>query len=169
MPEITVIKRDHTGKQVWRYTGEIIDSGANSVCLQARFNRDYADIGVLVFERGDLMTEWFYRDRWYNIFKVQDGDGERLKGYYCNITRPAEITAQTVAADDLALDVVVNPSGEITVLDEDEFAAIDIPDADRRAALDAVAQLRQAVQNRVPPFDALGSSHDRRADQTPES
>ena len=148
----TVIKRDHQGGFVWQYEGEVVDSGADFVCIQARFNRDKADIGVMVFMRDDLMTEWFYADRWYNVFKVQDDSGERLKGYYCNITRPAEITEATIAADDLALDVFVNPEGDITLLDEDEFAKLPLSDADRQAALESVEEIRMLVKTRTAPF-----------------
>ena len=148
----TIIKRDHQGGFVWQYEGEVVGRGANFICIQARFNRDKADIGVMVFRRDDLMTEWFYTDRWYNVFKVQDASGERLKGYYCNITRPAEITDETIAADDLALDVFVSPEGEITLLDEDEFAELPLNADERHAARDAVEEIRMLVKTSTAPF-----------------
>ncbi|MEQ8672194.1 MAG: DUF402 domain-containing protein [Aggregatilineales bacterium] len=148
----TVIKRDHQGGFVWQYEGEVVERGAKFICIQARFNRDIADIGVMVFRRDDLMTEWFYADRWYNVFKVQDASGERLKGYYCNVTRPAEITDETIAADDLALDVFVSPAGEIILLDEDEFAELPLNDNERQAALDAVEKIRTLVKMNTAPF-----------------
>ncbi len=153
--QIAVIKRDHKGAFVWEYLGIIIARDESFVCIEARFNRDKADIGVIVFERDDLMTEWFYNDRWYNVFKVQSTDGKHLKGYYCNITRPAEITADTVAADDLALDVFVSPKGEVTLLDEDEFASLNITEEERHNALDAVQEIRELVRVQAVPFDDL--------------
>ena len=108
---------------------------------------------VMVFRRGDVMTEWFYDDRWYNVFKVEDDTGERLKGYYCNITRPAEISESTIAADDLALDVFVSPEGEITLLDEDDFAALPLTDEERQSAREAVEQIRTLLSKRESPFD----------------
>ncbi len=54
---------------------------------------------------------------------------------------PATITDAAVSSDDLALDVWVSPQGEATVLDEDEFAALPLPPADRTAARAALAQL----------------------------
>ncbi|NDJ59617.1 MAG: DUF402 domain-containing protein [Chloroflexi bacterium] len=153
---ITVIKRDHRGQYQWDYSGHVIARGPRWVCLQARFNRADYDAGYVVFQRDDLFTEWFYSDRWYNIFKLQAVADGRLKGWYCNITRPATITADQVSADDLALDVFVRPSGEILLLDEDEFAALDLPDAERQAAWAAVGALRAAVAARTPPFDLIG-------------
>ena len=89
----------------------------------------------------DSDLETFYRDRWYNVFAVYDRDDGVLKGWYCNVTRPATITDAAVSSDDLALDVWVSPAGDVTVLDEDEFAALPLPPADRTAARAALAQL----------------------------
>lgn len=155
MGEITVKKLNHRGEQVWQYAGEEVARGETWVCVQARFNRSDVDAGVVVFRRGDLMTEWFYTDRWYNVFRLQDVDDGRLKGWYCNITRPAVLTATTVAADDLALDVFVSPSGELTLMDEDEFAALDLSPDDQAAVWSAVDALREAVASRQPPFDEI--------------
>jgi uncharacterized protein len=149
---VTVYKRDHRGRPVWSYTGTLVDTGYRWVCLQADFQRDAVDIGVMVFERGDRMTEWFYSDRYYNVFRVQHGYSLRLKGWYCNITRPAEITPHSVASDDLALDVFVSPDGKITLLDEDEFAALPLPPDERVAALQAVESIQRLAALHEYPF-----------------
>lgn len=155
MASITVYKRDHHGQRVWSYEGEVVARGDGWVCLRAPFNRDDHDAGYVVFRHGDIFTEWFFADRGYNIFRLQDVDSGDLKGWYCNVTRPAHITDTEVEADDLALDVFVTPSGDILVLDEDEFAALDLSDEERAAALSAVAALRAEVSARRPPFDEI--------------
>jgi uncharacterized protein len=154
-----VIKRDHTGNTIFSYECERIDGGVDWVCLQAHFEMDSVDLsGSLQLCRGDLMTEWFYADRYYNIFQIQNPDTLSIKGWYCNITRPAEIVNGTVVADDLALDMLVDPDGVITLLDKEEFNALDLPQADRCAALDAVVTLRDRIQNRQPPFDRIADA-----------
>ncbi|MCK6578275.1 MAG: DUF402 domain-containing protein [Anaerolineae bacterium] len=154
MSAITVIKRDHTGRAVWQYQGEVTARGATWVCLQARFHRDDLDAGYMVFRRGDLFTEWFYSDRWYNVFRIEDVDDGALKGWYCNITRPAYIADGEIAADDLALDVFVSPSGEIRLLDEGEFHALPLSADDQAQAWAAVETIRTLVRAAVPPFSA---------------
>ncbi|MCA9902374.1 MAG: DUF402 domain-containing protein, partial [Anaerolineae bacterium] len=57
-----------------------------------------------------------------------------------------------VHADDLALDVFVSPRGAVHVLDEDEFAALDLTASERQAAFSAVAALRQAANERSGAF-----------------
>jgi hypothetical protein len=150
---ITVYKHDHTGRPVWSYTGEAVERGATWVKLRARFNRDDYDAGYVVFGRGDLFIEWFYSDRPYNIFKMYGARDGQLKGWYCNVTRPATLTDDEIHADDLALDVFVSPDGTITVLDEDEFAALDLSDDERRLALDAAETLKRLAGAGEPPFD----------------
>jgi protein associated with RNAse G/E len=152
MSRITVYKCDHNGAVVWQYPAIIASSGPTWVCLTASFDRDEADLGFVVFRRGDVFTEWFYTDRWYNIFRIKDGITGQLKGWYCNITRPAVITADSVRADDLALDVFVMPNGNLILLDELEFDTLDLPAAERINALRAVETIRHAVSTRTPPF-----------------
>ena len=152
---ITVIKNDHTGREVWRYAGRVLARGATWVTLEAHFNRSDVETGYHTFRQGDRFVEWFYSDRWYNVFAMHDVDDDRLKGWYCNITRPAELLPDVIRADDLALDVFVSPQGDVTVLDRDEFAALPLDDATRAGAERGLAALQARIAARRPPFDAL--------------
>lgn len=155
MSEIVVHKFNHSGQLVTKYDGAVLDSGPHWVCLRAIFQRADVDLGFVKFRQGDVFIEWFYDDRWYNIFQVQDGESSRIKGWYCNITRPAELHKEMIRADDLALDVFVRPSGQVILLDEDEFSALELPTEERMAALRAVEMIRRAVTEREAPFDRI--------------
>ena len=87
--DIVVRKLDHEGREVFRYEGRVLRRGERYVCLRAVFRFDEVDLGCVTFKRGDVFTEWFYSDRWYNVFRIEDGASGALKGWYCNITRPA--------------------------------------------------------------------------------
>jgi uncharacterized protein len=152
MAPIRVEKRTHTGALAFAYEGDVIERSSTHVCLVATFRRNDVDAGYIIFRKGDTMTEWFFTDRWFNIFHLQDVISGKLKGWYCNITRPALIDDALVAADDLALDVFVSPQGDIQLLDEDEFAALDIDAGTRAAALAAVDALTALVNGRVGTF-----------------
>ncbi len=155
---ITVIKNDHTGREVWRYTGRVLERSATWVRLEARFNRPHdLHTPYHVFRRGDRFVEWFFSDRWYNIFEMHDVDDDRLTGWYCNIARPARLEEAAVYADDLALDVFIAPDGTITVLDEDEFAALPLDEDTRARARQALQELQALVTDRQPPFDVIRS------------
>jgi len=155
---ITVIKNDYRGCEVWRYTGRVLERGATWVRLEARFNRPHdLHTAYHTFRRGDRFVEWFFSDRWYNIFEMHDVDDDRLTGWYCNITRPARLEEAAIYADDLALDVFIAPDGTITVLDEDEFAALSLDETTRAQAQQALRELQEMVAARRPPFDAIPS------------
>jgi len=147
----TVVKLDHTGREVWHYEARVLERGPNHVRLEAFFDRDDMELGYTVFKRGDRFVETYYDDRWYNVFAVYDRDDGGLMGWYCNICRPAVISETAVRFEDLALDVWVSPSGEALVLDEDEFAALPIPAHERPIALQALATvLSLAKSDRLP-------------------
>jgi protein associated with RNAse G/E len=157
MHRVTVIKNDHTGREVWRYQGRVLRREDSLVVLEARFDHDEVDVGPVTFRRGDSFVERFYSDRWYNIFEVHDANDGHLKGWYCNIARPAALLPDEIRADDLGLDVFVHPDGRTLTLDQDEFDALPLDEGERRAALDGLAELRRLIQERCPPFDALPS------------
>ncbi len=149
--DFTVYKLDHTGREVWQYPARLLERGRGYIRLEAFFNRDDVDLGYTVFKRGDRFIETFYAERWYNVFAVHDSDDGALKGWYCNVCRPAAISEAAVRCDDLALDVWVSPAGEVTVLDEDEFAALPLAKDERRSALEALQSLlADADSGRLP-------------------
>ena len=148
---ITVLKLDHHGRELWRYPARVLARDAHSIRLEGFFNRDDTPVGPTTFKRGDRLVETFYSDRWYNVFAVYDRDDAALKGWYCNVTRPATISDDTVSSDDLALDVWVSTDGAVTVLDEDEFAALELSDDEQEAAWLALAEIIELARNgRLP-------------------
>jgi hypothetical protein len=152
MPDaITVYKLDYAGREVWQYPARLLAREADSIRLEAFFNRDDMALGYATFRRGDRFIETFYDDRWYNVFAVYDREDGTLKGWYCNVSRPAQISPTAVRCDDLALDVWAAPNAAPLVLDEDEFAALPLNDDDRRQALAALQTLLAEAQNdRLP-------------------
>jgi predicted RNA-binding protein associated with RNAse of E/G family len=155
MAVVTVRKLNPAGESVFAYAGEVVERTENVLCLRARWERPALDLGYVVFETGDLFTEWFFADRWYNVFEIHGAPG--LKGWYCNITTPAHLLPDSVESRDLLLDLWVGPEGDCRVLDEDEFAACATLDATARvAALQALDDLRALVARRMGPFHVLG-------------
>jgi predicted RNA-binding protein associated with RNAse of E/G family len=152
MDHITVRKLDHNGHEVISYPGDVLQRSTDAIVLRAVWDGEPVDLGFVVLELGDRWTETFYSDRWYNILEIRASEG-RLKGWYCNVTRPAQITRDEVAAEDLALDLWVEPDGSMQVLDEDEFAELDLSPEEREAAQEALRLLRAMVAQEVPPFD----------------
>ncbi len=148
---IKVFKLDPAGEVTWEYEGYVLTREANAVVLEAFFNRPdmpFMDVGL---KEHDRFIETFYTDRWYNIFEIYDRDDKSLKGWYCNIGRPAVLTEGAISYVDLALDLWVSANGKQTVLDEDEFSLLDLDPEDRQQALVALADLQHVFKTKQPP------------------
>jgi protein associated with RNAse G/E len=151
---ITVFKRNLAGKVTWQYSGSILRRGQNFVLLEARFNLPDTPFLDTFLKKNDLFMEIFYTDRWYNIFELHDRDDSRLKGWYCNVGKPAVLEAgDRLSYVDLALDLWVAPDGMQTVLDEDEFAALDLDIGTRQKARAALEELQKLfAEHKNPDF-----------------
>jgi predicted RNA-binding protein associated with RNAse of E/G family len=140
---MTVIKRDVSGREMVRYSAHVLRRGPNFVVLEARFNRPEVAILVTILEKDDRFVEIYYTNRWYNIFAIHDRDDDHLKGWYCNVGRPAVFeSANRLSYVDLALDLWVSPDSSQAVLDENEFAALDLDTHTRDQARAALKELR---------------------------
>jgi predicted RNA-binding protein associated with RNAse of E/G family len=150
---VTVRKLDAKGAEVFRYSGQLIRRTETSLVLEAIFDMEEREFHGLIFRRGDRFVETHYSDRWYNVLAVHDVDTGNLKGWYCNISRPAIINGATLSAEDLALDLVVLPNGSQFVLDEDEFAALGLGSEDTAMARAALNELQQYAAALDGPFE----------------
>jgi len=151
MPGMSVLKLDLSGQVTWRYTGRLLRRTAHSLVLEAFFDREDMPLLDLVLKQGDRFVETYYDDRRYNILEIHDRDGLQFKGWYCNLSRPARLTPDTVSWVDLALDLWVWPDGRTTLLDQDEFDALVLDPAEREHVKIAVLELEQRFRNRRPP------------------
>lgn len=149
---VTVVKLNTAGEARIQYEGEIVRRLEHGVVIQAYWKRATTDLGYVRFELGDCFTEYYYSDRWYNIFDIADATGQR-KGWYCNIAQPASIFDERIEQVDLLLDVWVDPSGTPLVLDEDEFEADQVMSAVvRQGALDGLHELLEMIEAQREPF-----------------
>ena len=152
---IVIKKLNLAHELMWSYTGHVIDRTPTRIKLEARFNRETTDFGYAVFEKNDRFVEWFFADRWYNIFEVHSVQDDHLKGWYCNIVQPALFQDGEIAQVDLALDVWISSDGTPLILDEDEFAALNLDAPTHTRARQAMIELLGLMQRRVSPFDQI--------------
>lgn len=148
---VLVLKLNPQGKEMWRYEGDVLERTPDSLTLEALFDRDDRPFMDTTLKRGDRFVEKYYSARWYNIFAIYDRDDGALKGWYCNVTQPAVWTDGRVEYVDLFLDLWVSAGGTQTVLDEDEFAAADLPEDLRQSARRGLAELQDWFKAKRPP------------------
>lgn len=152
---LTIKKLNLNHELLIAYDGEVLERTTDAIVLEARFSRETMDLGYAVLEHHDRFVEHFYADRWYNIFEIHSVHDDHLKGWYCNIVKPAAFGAETVEQVDLALDLWINPDGSYQVLDRDEFEALNLDQTTRLRAQQAVAELIYMLYHRAAPFTAI--------------
>ncbi len=146
-----VLKKNLAGEVTWQYEGAALRRDETSVTIEAFFNRDDLPLMDVTLKRGDRFVETFYSDKWYNIFEIYDRDDGRLKGWYCNISKPAVIEDDAVSYVDLALDLWVSADGKQTVLDEDELEELGLMEELKSKAIAGLRELERYFESKNPP------------------
>ncbi len=149
---IKVQKKNPAGQLMYEYEGEVVRHEEHSIVLKALFDRADMPFMDVVFKTGDFFVEYYYTDRWYNIFTITDREDGKVKGWYCNVGMPAVIEDGVVSYVDLALDLWVSTSGKQTVLDEDEFEKLGLDVELRTSALRGLNELKALFKNNNPSF-----------------
>ncbi|GLP72334.1 hypothetical protein TUSST3_89520 [Streptomyces sp. TUS-ST3] len=139
------------GRTKIRYEAELLGDDGTRVTVRAPWaGEGVRDFGFVRFEPGDVFTEHYWRDRWYAVKEVRTADGT-LKGWYCDITRPATLDGPELVVEDLDLDLWVSADGtEVLRLDEDEFEESGLRESDPEAASAAWAALIELEQRTQP-------------------
>ncbi|MGB8942230.1 MAG: DUF402 domain-containing protein [Streptomyces sp.] len=137
--EVVLMK---AGRTKIRYPAEVVADDGTVVTVRAPWAADgIRDFGFVRFEPGDVFTEHYWRDRWYAVKEVRTSTGV-LKGWYCDVTRPAVRDGSTLTVEDLDLDLWCSADGRtILRLDEDEFAESGLAERDPEAASRALSAL----------------------------
>ena len=148
--KIKVQKKNPEGEITYQYEGVLLKRDENSITLEALFDRQDTPFMDTVLKKGDRFVEHYYTDRWYNIFAVYDRDGGMLKGWYCNVGKPAVIEDGILSYVDLALDLWVSLDGKQTVLDEDEFKALELDEELKAGALKGLDELKELFLSKKP-------------------
>lgn len=70
--------------------------------------------------RGTYSHEYYWTDRWYNVFRFHQPD-HKFMFYYCNINLPPVVEENILTYTDLDIDIIIRPGKDPEVLDMDEF------------------------------------------------
>ena len=76
--------------------------------------------GHNLIDRGCTAVWLILSGEWFDLGAIYDHD-RKLRGYYCDITTPAERTPDGYRTMDLMLDLCILPDKTVVCLDEDEF------------------------------------------------
>ena len=154
---VEVRANKYDGRVHRRWPARVARREGPLVVLDAVFEEEIRHplLGTIV--RGTISTEYYWTDRWYNVFRFLEPSGA-LRNFYCNVNSPAEYDGETLTFTDFDIDVLVRPDFSFTILDEDEFAVnaarFDYPSEIFRRVREALAELVALIEARDFPFDA---------------
>jgi protein associated with RNAse G/E len=156
--EITVISRkyDLSIRRTWKC--DLVGRSGPLIELIGAFAEEveHPDLGLI--KKGTLSHEYFWLDRWFNVFRFQE-PGHTLRNFYCNLNMPPQFDGETLDYVDLEIDLLLWPDGRVITLDEDEFAEnavkyeysiIVIQNVDS-----ALIELRALISARQFPFNTV--------------
>jgi protein associated with RNAse G/E len=154
--QILVRTYKYDGKEHRSWHAKVVNSDFPLLVLDAAFeeNIDHALLGRIA--SGTISTEYYWLDRWYNVFRFSDPD-QQLISFYCNINLPPTFDGQVLKYIDLDIDVLVQPDLSYEVLDLDDFEAnaqlYSYPTEIRDNAHRALVDLIQLVDEGSFPFE----------------
>lgn len=114
--------------QVYKYDGvlhrtwpaQLLRQDGSLIVLDARFPEEVVHDLLGTIAGGTHSLEYYWLDRWYNVFRFAQPDGS-LRNFYCNVNVPAKFDGETLSYVDLDLDILVNPDFSYQVLDVEDF------------------------------------------------
>jgi protein associated with RNAse G/E len=150
---VRVLKYDGAEHRRWRATLSWRDESL--LVLDAQFEDEVEHNLLGRIGRGTRTIEYYWLDRWYNVFRFLETDGS-TKLFYCNLNMPPVLSDGTLTYIDLDIDILVQPDFSYQVLDLDEFEAnaarFEYPEQVKAEAHAAVDELIALIETRQYPF-----------------
>ncbi len=148
--------RKYDGSEHRRWPARVAKIDGPLLVLDAVFDEEIHHDLLGTISAGTLSTEYYWLDRWYNVFRFA-GAGGQLRNFYCNVNQPPSFDGRVLSYIDLDIDVLVAPDLTYQILDLDDFEANarrysynqDVVTNAHRA-LDALTTL---IETRAFPFD----------------
>ncbi|MCA1606815.1 MAG: DUF402 domain-containing protein, partial [Acidobacteria bacterium] len=136
---------------------ELVTRDGSLIVLDATFSDEIIHDLLGTIAIGTHSLEYYWLDRWYNIFRFAQPDG-KLRNYYCNVNLPPTFDGEILSYVDLDLDILVEPDFSYRVLDVEDFAtsaerylySVEVQAKAHRA----VEELESMIQMRAFPFDS---------------
>jgi protein associated with RNAse G/E len=154
--KILVTVRKHDGREHRRWRARVAKYEGSLLILDAVFEEEIKHDLLGTIALGTVSTEYYWLDRWYNVFRFTDNNG-KLKSFYCNVNQPPSFDGRVLSYIDLDIDVLVAPDLTYKILDLDDFEAnaraYAYPEDVQANAHGALKELTQLIEARAFPFN----------------
>jgi protein associated with RNAse G/E len=157
--EITVRAFKYGGAEHRSWKARVARQQGSLLILDAEFEIDVTHESLGRVPRGTRTVEYYWFDRWYNVFKFLNDAGDAHL-YYCNINMPPTFANDRLSYLDLDIDVLVHADLSYQVLDLEEFQVNAIrfsySSEVKSRAHAAVDEVISMIESRHFPFDGVG-------------
>lgn len=151
---VQVLKYDGTAHRRWR--AHLIERRRELLILDAAFEEEVSHAQLGLIRRGTVSIEYYWLDRWYNVFRFLEPD-RSVRNFYCNVNMPPKLDGSLLSYVDLDIDILVAPDLSYQILDMEEFEL----NAERygysqevlSGAHRALDELEALIRTRAFPFD----------------
>lgn len=155
---ITINSRKFDGKIHRSWQVEYIERGDSLITFVGEFEQEVKHSHLGVIRRGTVSYEFYWLDRWYNIFRFHEPDGN-LRNFYCNINMPPTFEDGILNYVDLDIDILVWKDYSFEILDIDEFkensVKFDYSQEIHNQVNKSVEELKNMIENKLFPFDVF--------------
>ena len=155
--EITIKTLKYDGMPHRSWKAELIERDGDLLVFKGVFDQEvvHPDLGTI--GKGTVSYEYYWLDRWYNVFRFHEPDGA-FRNYYCNINMPPKFEDDVLSYIDLDIDILVF-DGAIEILDEQEFAenssTYNYPANIIKHVHEAVDELLTMIDQEIFPFSEI--------------
>ena len=154
--ETIINSRKFDGSIHRSWKADLTEAGSDFLKFVGVFDREVVHQHLGIIRRGTVSYEYYWLDRWYNIFEFHEPEGD-LRNFYCNINLPPKFKDNFLDYIDLDIDVLVWKDLSFEVLDLDDFAENSMkysyPEDIIEKALINVEEIKKRIKKRQFPFD----------------
>jgi protein associated with RNAse G/E len=117
---VTINSRKFDNKIHRSWKAELIEQNDSLLIFVGEFEKEVKHSHLGVIRRGTISYEYYWLDRWYNIFRFHEPGGA-LRNFYCNINMPPQFENDVLDYVDLDIDILVWKDFKYEILDADEL------------------------------------------------
>ena len=153
---VEVRAHKYDGTEHRRWPARLVEQRGPLLVLDAVFEDEIQHDLLGTIASGTISAEYYWLDRWYNVFRFSDQAGS-LQSFYCNVGLPPSFDGHVVSYVDLDVDVLVKPDFSYQVLDLEDFEEnalrYNYPAEVRDNARAALTELKALIETRSFPFN----------------
>src|SRR5215218_7367004 len=117
---ITINSRKFDGYIDKSWQAELVEETDKILIFAGIFDKEISHTHLGVIRRGTISYEYYWKYKWFNIFRFHEPEGQ-LRNFYCNVNMPPQFQNNVLDYIDLDVDVVVWKDLSHEILDLDEF------------------------------------------------